>query len=238
MPDHQLEIEGFSIVALGNFNPTIFQPRWFAAHGLIREAEADETNIEIIHREATIFNAGWFKLQVTEGNFTIVTQDPTKPLPLRDLAIGTFKILEHTPLTAFGFNGVGHFKASSEESWHKFGHHYAPKDSWEAVLKNPGLLKLVLEGKREGCDDRVQIQIESSPANVLVMGIMIAVNQHRDITKNVQGNAMTTQERNIAFISGLQNDWDGFLQYAKVARNHLLTAGLSHSAKPAKKRKS
>jgi hypothetical protein len=238
MPDHQLEKEGFSIVALGNFNPTIFQPRWFAAHSLIREEEADAAKIEIIHRDAAIFNAGWFSLQVTEGNFTILTQDPTKPLPFRDLAMGTFKLLEHTPLTAFGFNRFGHCRASSEESWHAFGHHYAPKESWTPVLKNPGLLKLELEGKRENCDDRIQIRIESSPANLIIMGIMIAVNQHRDITKNSQGVETTTQERNKAFLSGLQNDWDGFLQYAKEARNHLLTAGFNPNPKPAKKRKS
>jgi hypothetical protein len=237
MPDHQLEKEGFSIVVLGNFNPTIFQPRWFAVHNLIREDEADAAKVEIIHRDAAIFTTGWLTLQVTEGNFTILTQDPTKSLPLRDLAMGTFKLLEHTPLAAFGFNGFGHCKAATEESWHAFGHHYAPKDSWEAVLKNAGLLKLELEGKREGYDDRIQIRIESSPPNLVIMGIMIAVNQHRDITKNAQGNDTTTQERNRAFLSGLQNDWDGFLQYAKEARNHLLAAGFKQSAKPAKKRK-
>jgi hypothetical protein len=237
MPEHQLEKEGFSIVALGNFNPTIFQPRWFAAHSLIREEEADAAKIEIIHRDAAIFNAGWISLQVTEGNFTLLTHDPTKSLPLRDLVVGTFKLLEHTPLTAFGFNRFGHCKASSEQSWHAFGHHYAPKESWLAVLKNPGLLKLELEGNRDGCYDRVQIRIEASPANLVVMGIMIAVNQHRDLTKNSQGGETTAQERNKAFLSGVQNDWVSFLTYAKEARNHLLTSGFDPNTKPAKKRK-
>lgn len=238
MADRQMEVEGFSIVALGRFNPSIFQPMWFAAHNLIREEEAKEAKIEIIHRDAAIFNAGWFSLQVTEGNFTILSQDPTKPLPLRDLAIGTFRLLEHTPLTAFGFNRFGHFKAASEESWHAFGHHYAPKESWDAVLKNPGLLKLEMEGKRENCDDRIQIRVESSPANLVIMGIMINVNQHRDLAKNGQGGESTMQERNKVFLSGLQNDWDGFLTYAKEARNHLLTLGFSPSARPARKKKS
>jgi len=238
MADHQMETEGFSIVALGSFNPSIFQPRWFAAHNLIREEEADAAKIEIIHRNAAIFNTGWFSLQVTEGNITILSQDPTKPLPLRDLVMGTFKLLEHTPLTAFGFNRFGHCKAASEESWHAFGHHYAPKASWDAVLKNPGLLNLAMEGKRENCDDRIQIRIESSPAHLIVMGIMIAVNQHHDLTKNSQGDEIAMQERNKAFLSSLQNGWDGFLAYAKEAQNHLLTMGFNSSARPAKKKKS
>lgn len=237
MADHQMEKEGFSIVALGRFNPSIFQPLWFAAHNLIRREEADAAKVEIIHRDATIFNAGWFSLQVTEGNFTILSQDPTKPLPLRDLAMGTFKLLEHTPLTAFGFNRFGHCKAASEESWHAFGHHFAPKDSWNAVLTNPGLLKLEMQGKRENCDDRIQIRIESSPSNLVTMGIMIAVNQHRDLTKNSQGEETTMQERNKLFLLGLQNDWDRFLTYAKEARNHLLTMGFP-IARPGKKKKS
>ncbi len=237
MADHQPEKEGFSIVALGSFNPTIFQPRWFAAHNLIREEEADAAKIEIIHREAAIFAAGWFSLQVTAGNFTILSQDPTKPLPLRDLAMGTFTLLEHTPLTAFGFNRFGQCKASSEESWHAFGHHYAPKQSWHTILKNPGLLKLEMQGTREDCDDRIQIRIESLPADLLILGIMITVNQHRDLTKNSQGGETTMQERTKAFLSGLQNDWDGFLTYAKEARNHLLTTGFNPSARPARKKK-
>src|ERR1700730_664887 len=224
MPDHQMETEGFSIVALGSFNPTIFQPKWFAAHNLIREEEADAAKIEIIHRDVAIFKTGWVSLQVTQGNITILSQDPTKPLPLRDLAMGTFTLLEHTPLTAFGFNRFGHCKAASEESWHALGHHYAPKESWGAVLKNPGLLKLEMDGKRENCDDRIQVRIESSPA--VIMGIMINVNQHHDLTKNSKGDETTMPERNKAFLSGLQNNWDGFLVYAKEARNHLLTMGL------------
>ena len=237
MAEHLLEKDGFSIVALGDFNPAIFQPKWFSSHELIREEEADSANIEIIHRDAAIFSTGWFSLQVTAGNLTLATHDPTKPLPLRDLAFGTLKLLEHTPIRAFGFNRIGHFRADSEQSWHAFGHHYAPKESWMAVLKNPGLLKLELEGKREVCDDRIQIRIESSPANLVIRGIMIAVNQHRDIVKNADGTEMTTEQRNRAFLAGLQNDWDGFLAYAKEARDHLLMAGFNPNVRPAKKRK-
>jgi len=66
---------------------------------------------------------------------------------------------------------------------------------------------------------------------------MIAVNQHRDLTKNSQGGETTAQERNKAFLSGVQNDWVSFLTYAKEARNHLLTSGFDPNTKPAKKRK-
>jgi hypothetical protein len=74
MPEYQLETEGFSVVALGAFNPSIFQPLWFSAHNLIRPEEANAAKIEIIHRNATIFKTEWLSLQVTDGK--ALTKNP------------------------------------------------------------------------------------------------------------------------------------------------------------------
>jgi hypothetical protein len=97
---------------VGSFNPSIFQPLWFSQHNLIRNEEATAAKIEIIHPNATIFRTEWLSLQVTGNNFTALTEDPTKSLPLRDLVTGTFKLLEHTPLIAFGFNRFVHVRAA------------------------------------------------------------------------------------------------------------------------------
>jgi hypothetical protein len=77
MPDHQLELEGASIVVLGSFNPRIFQPLWLSANNLIRPEEADAAKIEIIHREISIFSTEWFNLQVTDGSFSVECKDPS-----------------------------------------------------------------------------------------------------------------------------------------------------------------
>jgi hypothetical protein len=170
-----------------------------------------------------------------DGNFTALTQDPTKSLPLRDLVIGTFKLLEHTPLTAFGFNRFGHFSAPSEDGWHAFGHHFAPKESWSSILKNPGLIGLVMEGKREGCEGKIQVRIEPSP--ITALGIFITINQHHDLPTKDKQPELTQVERNRAFLAALQNQWDDFLSYAKNAREHLLAASASSTSRPPKKRK-
>ncbi len=81
MAAHQMETEGFSIMVLGAFNPTIFQPLWFSTHNLIRSEEAETADIEIIHRHAAVFRTEWLSLQVTDKNLTIVTEDPTMSLP-------------------------------------------------------------------------------------------------------------------------------------------------------------
>src|SRR3954467_6321102 len=100
------ELREASIVALGKFNPAIFQPHWYAVSKLIRPEEAEKAKIEVIHNELTVFSTEWFKVEITQERFAISTPDPTKNLPLRDLAMGTFKILEHTPINAFGFNSL------------------------------------------------------------------------------------------------------------------------------------
>ena len=82
---------------------------------------------QIIHQDATVFVADWFKLTVVSKSITFETSDPTMSKFLCDLASGTFKILEHTPLEAFGVNFVCALRdAVWQDFWHRLGHHFAP----------------------------------------------------------------------------------------------------------------
>ena len=74
---HKLKLEGMSIVALGAFNPAIFQPMWFAANNLLRKKEASDAKIEIIHRDVAKFSTEWCSLQVTAEMFNVETADPS-----------------------------------------------------------------------------------------------------------------------------------------------------------------
>lgn len=174
-------------------------------------------------------------MQVTGNNFTAITEDPTKSLPLRDLVAGTFKLLEHTPITGFGFNSFVHSRAANSEQWHAFGHHFAPKESWFKILKEPGLLNLVMLGKREGSDDSM-IRVQIEPSARVQPGVMIAINEHHELPKET---ADTTQEdRNKAFLSSLLSQWDDFYRYAKNAREHLLAVGTTPTPKVTKRKRS
>jgi hypothetical protein len=215
------EIQSISIVALGSFNPAIFQPRWLSSNGLIRDEEAvvAEREMQIIHRQVSIFSTEWFSLQVTDASFTIDSLDPTKSPALRDLAINIFNVLEHTPITAFGLNTNRHFHMKSEEEWHAFGDHYAPKDSWNAILIEPGMRSLTILGKRENCGaDRVQVKIE--PSLKVRPGVFIHVNQHYDLD---EGKDKRPGERMLAFLTTLRDSWDGFLSYCDDVARHLLS---------------
>jgi len=67
------EIQGQSIVLIGDFNPRIFQPAWFGKEHLIRENEADTATIKIIHPDIVSFSTEWFELDITRDRFTIST---------------------------------------------------------------------------------------------------------------------------------------------------------------------
>jgi len=212
----QAESRGASIVAVGSFNPAILHPLWFSAHGLLPEQEAEKAQVEVIHKEVAIFSADWFSLQVVAERFAVDTKDPTKYLPLRDLAVGTFKVLEHTPINAFGLNTTQHFPMASKEQWHAFGDHYAPKQSWLELLDSPGMRSLVIDGKRGSCTaDRIQIRIE--PSQRIAHGVFIQVNEHYGF----RGDSKH-ENRMSDFMNTLGQSWDSFLNYSERVSQHLL----------------
>jgi hypothetical protein len=210
------ELEGFVLVALGSFNPAIFQPFWFSRNNLIREEEAQDAKVEIVHKQATVFGTEWFSLQVMPERFSLDTSDPTKSLPLRDLAVGTFKILEHTPVEAFGFNSYKHFRMPSMDEWHAFGHHYAPKESWTGILTDPGMKSLTILGKRENRTEPVQVTIE--PSVKVHPGVFFQVNQHFAFKEKKDA----VEDHMQVFLKELQNSWPDFLSYSDRVSQHLL----------------
>src|SRR4051794_20894265 len=137
------EIEVASVVLVGKFNPSIFQPAWLAANKLIREGEAEAANIEVIHREVCVFTTDWLNLQVTQTRFAATAVDAVHQGELRDLVLGMFTLLEHTPFDKMGMNRDMHFKMDSREKWHAFGDLLAPKECWTPIMGQPGLRSMV-----------------------------------------------------------------------------------------------
>src|SRR5688572_7143857 len=133
------ETENATIVMIGSFNPSIFQPRWLGVQQLIRPEEAENAKIKIIRGEVAHFSTEWFELQVLQNRLQLSCEDPRQYPPLRDLAAALFAILPHTPVTAVGLNRLLHFKMPSSEAWHGLGHLLAPKEHWNSLLGHPGL---------------------------------------------------------------------------------------------------
>lgn len=206
------ELEGVNIVLLGHFNPSIFQPAWFAAYKLIRDEEATAADVKIIHPDIAAFTADWLGVEVTQTKFHASTTDAAHYEPLRDLVLGIFTLLEHTRFDKMGLNRNMHYKMASIERWHAFGHFLAPKKVWDDVMKNPGLRTLVLQGFRGDPPVRVQVKVE--PSSKVKPGIYISTNEHHEASgDDAAGKLMTV----------LKDSWQDSQAYAKHIAEHLLS---------------
>lgn len=212
------EIQGMSIAVLGDFNPAIMHPRWFADNELIRENEANNAEIEIVHKNVAAFRTESVAVQVTQDRFIVVTEDPTMFLPLRDLVLGTFSILEHTPIRAFGVNRFEHVEMPSEEDWHDFGNFYVPKLAWNHILQGAGMKSVTVSGQRNGAEDaRIEFQLQPSPK--AKHGVFIHLNEHYDISRE-----STAPEAMRFLLETIQGMWQGFESYWEETSRYLLAA--------------
>jgi hypothetical protein len=180
MPIQQAKMQGISIVLIGSFNPQIFQPAWFGSQKLLKEKEAEESRIAIIHPEIVEFSSDWFKLQVTQERFSASTlQEPYYEI-LRDLVLSTFRILKHTPIKMMGLNTESHYQMVDEEKWHTYGNTLAPKESWKNILENPGMRSLTMEesNRKDGLKGYIRVKIEPSVLPNIHPGIFFQVNDH------------------------------------------------------------
>jgi hypothetical protein len=176
----EVKVEGASIVFVGAFNPSIFQPAWFAAEGLIAKEEAEEADLSIVHPEVVVFSAEWFSLEVTRERWHASSVQPPFFDALRDLAVGAFTILHYTPVRMVGLNRDWHFQAESEEDWHAIGHRLAPMLPWEGILTNPGMRSLTMEGVRPDAH-RGFVRVKVEPSLTVKHGIYVSVNDHYDV---------------------------------------------------------
>jgi hypothetical protein len=175
-------LEGISIVLVGDFNPKIFQPVWFAAQEppLIPKMEAEEAKLEIIHPDVVVFEVDWFQLQVTRDRFHISTVQESRYEFLRDLVLGTFQLLQHTPVRAMGINKDAHRGVQSMEMWHGFGDRIAPKGVWDGIVEKPGLLTITIQGARtDGHQGYVNVKVE--PSRQIHPGIYFNINDHYSV---------------------------------------------------------
>jgi len=196
-----LHTEGHSIVFLGAFNPRIFQPSWFAHQGLIREEESQSAKIEIVHREAVVFMTEWFRLEVVQERVHFATTQSQFFEPLRDLALGTFRILSHTPLAQLGINRDMHFSMDTEDERDALYEKIAPRDPWRKVFAESKLATMSVISKRpDGYQGAIVVKVEASQR--ATPGVYISVNDHFE--RKDQGNPEGANE----LLSILEATWE------------------------------
>jgi len=211
-PDRQ----SFAIVVLGDFNPSIFQPLWFSANGLMAEEQTKDATISVIHKRIASFLIDKIQVQVDDSRLGLTTVESSQGPILRDLAIGTLSILEHTPLTAIGLNRDMIFTIENDEAWHAIGDRLVPKSDWMPIVDGPGMQQVIVRGKRLHCRaDRVDFRVQPSDNR----GVLIAVNQHYQLETDKR---VEVRDRHKEAIRALQEDWASFVSYARDSACKLL----------------
>lgn len=208
--------DGASIVLVGSFNPGIFHPTWFEKQELLPVVETQNAQIEVISNDVAIFVMSWVRIEVLGERFVARTIDESKFGPLRDLIVGTFRLLEHTPVTQVGLNREIEYQLPTEVLWHNVGHKLAPKEPWLPYVKSPGMKSLLMEAQRD--DDQAGVlnitvkpvvNIPSKPKTV-----HIQVNDHVEL-----GDAKTALDA----CKIIEETWDTSLSRAtKISEGLIL----------------
>jgi hypothetical protein len=213
MPDYAQEIAASSIVMLGSFNPAIFQPEWFLRQELLPQGEADKADLQIVHPQMTSFETERFLIQVTPERFNAATKPNTIHGPLRDLVLGTFFVLGHTPVTALGLNCILHFRMNSEKAWHRLGDRLAPKEPWAEVLEgHPGLISLDIQAQRQDSDGS-NVMVRVQPSVLVKPGVYFEINSHHPAKA---GSGLKE------LMQVLQSDWDEVQRKGETIARHIL----------------
>ena len=186
------EISGVNVVLLGDFNPAILTPAWFALHGLLPQHVAESAELRVANQQVTEFAAEWMRLQVAAGHFFVETLQAPH-IRLCDFVARTFKeYLHHTPVRAFGINRDVHFRVKSLAERDRIGRTLAPVEPWGAWGQDLGL-----DGKQggmtsltmtrlnpEGRPSGGQINVTVEPSHRIGegrIGVYVRVNDHYTI---------------------------------------------------------
>lgn len=210
--------ESVAFVLLGKLNPEIFQPLWFSAEKLIRKSEGEKANIELIHPDATVFTLDWVRVEVLRNKviFRSLLQEQREN-EIADLLLGTFKLLQYTPLYQLGINKEVTFFAENKEAWNKIGNTVAPKNIWNNIVNEPGMANMTMESQRKEKKHKGFIRTKIEPVESQKFGVKISVNDHYEINRNGNDNISADD-----IISIFEEEWKNSLENSNRIINNLM----------------
>jgi hypothetical protein len=219
---HLPEVAGASFVLVGSFNPRIFHPGWFVRNALLPEGTETTANVEIVNNDFCAFETDWFRLEVLSERLTLRSLAVPAIETLRDLMLGSLRILRHTPVRKLGLNTHSHYRLPDEAAWHAFGHRLAPKERlWAPILDNPGTLVLLVEGSRpDSYEGHVRVKVEPSPR--VQYGIFIDTN---DEYRRAESDSAEWVEK------VLVEEWEASRERAQAICAHLVQQAVGETSR-------
>lgn len=109
MPDFYENIKqrNYSIVVVGAMNPAIHHPSWYEAVGLLNSGEvkqATSSGETVTVPHLSKYQIDKFQIQCTLDSWQIITKNVKELGRIKEIASGTFKRLNETPVSSYGLN--------------------------------------------------------------------------------------------------------------------------------------
>ncbi len=216
-----ISTEEIFIVLVGDFNPKIFHPMWFVHQNLLRESEAKEAQIEILHQDVTDFKIDWLTVQVLRDRFTAGIKADVYQTHLGDLVEGVFELLKHTPVRQLGINVTFRMNFRSEEDWHAFGHYLTPKSPWDNVISKPGLRAVHIQGQRDKSPGYVVVAVE--PDLGTRSDAIVRINDHFEMPVARETVDQYIPVNALWAVDILHNGYNSSIERAKQISEQLIT---------------
>ena len=120
-----------SIVLIGGFSPTMFQPNWFKHFNIISDDEYNSIDKDslVVVRPISRFQTDNFLFSIEENRFVIIAKKEPFDL-LLDLFSKLKDSMDFSLIQQFGINFSYHISLETKENMRKFGDIISPKTYW------------------------------------------------------------------------------------------------------------
>lgn len=207
-----VSIYNLVVVLVGNFNPSIITPSWLALKKLIRDSEAENADVDVIHPELSRFSLSFVEINVNRERFELKCENQADFHLVRDLASSIFSILNETPIKGIGLNHILHYSLTNDKTYRKFGEWLTPLDIWTDDLKTPKLLELkITEPINKDSAITNQVTINSSK-KIKPYGVCMILNYHIEAANNPNSSPNKL----------IMENWDGSFEKVDNVYNNIM----------------
>lgn len=212
------DLETIAIVIVGDFNPAIFHPSWFSKEGLISEGEADSAEIKLVHSNYSSFSLDWLKFEVTRNQMVFSSHQEAYYLILKDLAVGVFSLLYHTPINSFGINYFTHYRMRDRESYEGYFNAVAPFQFWDGIIEKPIVTRLSIKTEKRWDSMSGEINIAIEPSAQVDNGIFIHTNDHYELS-----SIKSSLEKIEVFMNIVKENWSSCFSQLQLTNSKIIS---------------